>query len=216
MAKSLSYCITVCNELEELTELLNFLQVSITEDDEIVIQYDLDSVTPEVLEYLKIVEKMHKNHIVVGFPLNGDFATYKNNLTKVATKEYIFQIDADEIPNPYMVENLGAVLEMNDVDLFFVPRINTVNGLTADHIKKWGWHLNERGWVNFPDYQTRVYKRTNDIMWMGKVHERITGYNTVSNFPASEEWCLLHSKEIEKQEKQVELYKKINPNVREQ
>ena len=25
------------------------------------------------------------------------------------------------------------------------------------------------------DYQTRIYKNTNDIMWMNKVHERITG-----------------------------------------
>ncbi len=37
-----------------------------------------------------------------------------------------------------LVENIHNFLDYNkDVDLFFVPRINTVNGLTSDHIKKW-------------------------------------------------------------------------------
>jgi glycosyltransferase involved in cell wall biosynthesis len=215
MAKTISYCVTVCNELEEITELLNFLQTHITENDEILIQYDETGVTPEVLEYLKLMDKMHENHIVVGFPLNKDFATFKNNLTKIATKEFIFQIDADELPNPFLVENLGTVLETNNVDLILIPRVNIVNGLTIDHIKKWGWKVNEEGWVNWPDYQTRIYRRTDDIEWRGDVHERITGYSTISNFPSSPEWSLLHVKTIEKQEQQVALYETIDPNVKE-
>lgn len=213
--KTVSYCVTVCNELRELTELLNFLQTNINPDDEIVVQYDEGGVTPEVLEYLKLMDKMHENHVIVGFPLNKDFATFKNNLTKVATKEFIFQIDADELPNPIMVQNLGTVLDSNDVDVILVPRINTVDGLTIEHVNKWGWKVNEEGWVNWPDYQTRIYRRTDDIEWRGDVHERITGYNTVSNFPASQEWALLHDKTIDKQESQVALYETINPNVKE-
>ena len=51
-------------------------------------------------------------------------------------------IDADEMISEYMVKNLYQILEMNkDVDLYFVPRINTVAGLTEEHIKKWGWRL---------------------------------------------------------------------------
>ena len=215
MAKTITYAVTVCNELEELTQLLNFLQLRITEDDEILIQYDEGGVTPEVKEYLELMDKMHENHTVIGFPLNKDFATFKNNLTKHATKEYIFQIDADELPNPFLVENLGKILESNDVDVFLVPRINTVEGLTVEHIQKWGWRVNENGWVNFPDYQMRIYRVTDDVEWRGAVHERITGYNTVSNFPAEEQWCLLHAKTIQKQESQVALYETINPNVRE-
>ena len=46
--KTISYAITVCNELEELTKLLNFLQTNIRKEDEIVIQYDESSVTDEV------------------------------------------------------------------------------------------------------------------------------------------------------------------------
>jgi glycosyltransferase involved in cell wall biosynthesis len=205
----LSYAITVCNELEEITKLLNFLQQRITEQDEIVVQYDEENVTPEVLDYLKIMDKMHSNHTVVGFPLNKDFASFKNNLKSHCTKDYIFQIDADELPSEFMVENLGTVLERNPVDLVFVPRINTVEGLTEKHIKKWGWRVDDQNRINFPDYQTRIYRRTEDITWMNKVHERITGYDNFSNFPAQDEWCLTHHKSIDKQEKQNDFYETI-------
>jgi glycosyltransferase involved in cell wall biosynthesis len=141
--------------------------------------------------------------------LNNDFATFKNNLTVHCTKDYIVQLDADEIPHENLVENLGKVLETNTVDLVFIPRVNTVEGLTDSHIKKWGWNVNEKGWVNFPDYQTRVYRRTDDITWMKPVHERITGYNNFSNFPASEEWSIYHHKDIKRQEKQNAYYETL-------
>ena len=104
---------------------------------------------------------------------------------------------------------MHEILSGNDVDVIFIPRVNTVEGLTDSHIQKWGWQVNEKGWVNFPDYQTRIYKNTNDIMWMNKVHERITGYNSVSNFPPQEEYSLYHHKQIDRQEKQNEFYETI-------
>ena len=206
---SISYAITVCNEIKELTQLLNFLQVYIRPEDEIVIQYDETSVTDDVLEYVQLMDKMHPNHKVVGFPLNNDFATFKNNLKSNCSNDYIFQIDADEIPNEALVEYLPEVLESNPVDVVFVPRINTVTGLTESHIQKWGWKVNEKGWVNYPDYQLRIYKRTDDVVWMNKVHETITGYTTFSNFPMEEHWSLYHPKDIERQEKQNNYYETI-------
>tara|TARA_B110000858_G_scaffold131289_1_gene149338 strand:- start:2475 stop:3098 length:624 start_codon:yes stop_codon:yes gene_type:complete len=206
---TISYAITVCNELEEITKLLNFLQTNIRKEDEIVIQYDETSVTDEVMDYLKLMNSMHENHKVIGFPLNKDFASFKNNLKSHCTKDYIFQVDADEIPHEFLVEYVGQVLDENPVDIVFVPRVNTVKGLTQPHIDKWKWNVNEKGWVNFPDYQTRIYKNTEDVTWMNKVHERITGYNTFSNFPAEEQWSLYHHKQIDKQEKQNEFYETI-------
>jgi len=206
---TISYAITVCNELEEITKLLNFLQTNIRKEDEIVIQYDETSVTDGVMDYLKLMDSMHDNHKVIGFPLNKDFASFKNNLKSHCTKDYIFQVDADEIPHEFLVEYLGQVLKDNPVDIVFVPRINTVEGLTQSHIDKWKWKVNENGWVNFPDYQTRIYKNTPDVTWMNKVHERITGYDTFSNFPAEEQWCLYHPKQIDRQEKQNEFYETI-------
>jgi hypothetical protein len=207
---NVTYAITVCNELTEITQLINFLHPRLKSEDEILIQYDTDSATSQVKDYLTILTQMHKNIRVIAFPLNKDFASYKNNLKNHANGMFIFQIDADEMPSEYLVENLEFFLESNkEVDLFFVPRINTVEGLTDEHIKKWGWKVNELGWINFPDYQTRLYRRTSDIEWQGKVHERIIGYNTLSLLPQDEEYCLYHHKQIARQEKQNELYDTI-------
>jgi len=208
---NITYAITVCNELEEITKLIDFLNNRIDKDDEILIQYDEDSATEPIKNYLKIISQLHNTNIkVIGFPLNKDFASYKNNLKNHAKGMFIFQIDADEIPSEYIMENIKDILDYNkDVDLFFVPRVNTVAGLTNEHIKKWNWQVNESGWVNFPDYQTRLYRRTSEIEWQGKVHERIIGYNTLSVLPAEEQYCLYHPKKIDRQEKQNAYYDTI-------
>ena len=207
---NVTYAITVCNEIEEITRLINFLHPRVQSDDEILIQYDEDGVTKEVEDYLKIVNSLHQNIRVIGFPLNNDFASFKNNLKEHAEGIFIFQIDADEIPHEYLIENMHELLEANkDVDLFFVPRVNTVEGLTPDHIQKWRWNVYEKGWVNWPDVQTRIYRRTSEIEWEGKVHERIKGYNTMTYLPFEEEYALYHPKDIERQEKQNALYDTI-------
>ena len=205
----ISYAITVCNELKEITELTNFLQSRIEEEDEIIIQYDTNGVTKEVSDFLTIFGEINKQAKIVSFPLNKDFATFKNNLKKNCSGDYIFQIDADETPTEYLMQNLKTILESNNVDIVFVPRVNTVNGLTEAHIQGWGWRVNEKGWVNFPDYQTRIYKNTTDVEWFGKVHERISGYNTFANFPAEERFSLYHHKQIERQERQNNFYNNI-------
>jgi hypothetical protein len=208
---NITYAITVCNELDEITKLIDFLNNRIDKEDEILIQYDSDATTKPIIDYLKIISQLHNTNIkVISFPLNNDFASYKNNLKNHANGMFIFQIDADEIPSEYLMENIHEFLEYNkDVDLFFIPRINTVEGLTKEHIKKWKWNVNELGWVNFPDYQTRLYRRTSEIEWQGKVHERVVGYNTLSVLPAEQNYCLYHHKQIERQEKQNAYYDTI-------
>jgi len=205
---NISYAITVCNEIKEVTNLLNFLQLHIRKEDEIVVQYDKDNATKDVKDYLKLMEKLH-NYKIISFPLNKDFASFKNNLKSHCSKEYIFQIDADEIPHEALIEYLPQILDTNPVDVVFIPRVNTVKGITDHHIFKWGWRVNEKGWVNFPDYQLRLYKKTDEIEWKNKVHETLTGYTTFSNFPAEEHWSLYHRKDIERQEKQNEFYETI-------
>lgn len=207
---NVTWAITVCSELKELTELVNFLHPKIHKEDEILIQYDEDRVTKEVKGYLDIMDSLHSNIKVVGFPLNSDFATFKNNLKNHANGIFIVNIDADEIPNEYLVDNIHTLLDYNkEVDMFFVPRINTVEGLTDEDVKRWGWKVNEKGWVNFPDVQSRIYRRTSTIEWVGKVHERIVGYNTLSILPFEEEYSLYHPKDIERQRLQNKFYETI-------
>ena len=205
----ISYAITVCNELKELTSLINFLLVRVDSEDQIVIQYDTDSVTKEVVDYLNIISDIQKQIKIISFPLNKDFASFKNNLKEHCEGKYIFQIDADEEPSEVLLERLKQILTVNEVDIIFVPRVNTVKGLTETHIQQWGWRVDEKGWVNWPDYQTRIYKNTEEVQWHGKVHERITGYTTFTNFPADEKYSLYHHKEIKRQEKQNDFYNKI-------
>jgi glycosyltransferase involved in cell wall biosynthesis len=207
---NVTYAITVCNEIKEITTLVNFLHPRVQSSDEILIQYDSDGATKQVIDYLKIIEQLHPNVNVINFPLNKDFASFKNNLKNHANGIFIFQIDADEVPNEYLITNMHDLLEANkDIDLFFVPRVNTVKGLTDTHIQKWRWNVNEKGWVNWPDLQTRIYRRTSEIEWEGKVHERIKGYNTLTILPQEEDFSIYHPKEIERQEKQNELYDTI-------
>jgi glycosyltransferase involved in cell wall biosynthesis len=197
---SISYAITACNEHRELSLLLEVLRNNIRQEDEIVIQLDSNATQK--------VRTIAKNYIE--FPLNKDFASFKNNLSKHCTKDYIFQIDADEYPHPYLIANLADILEYNQtIDVFLVPRINTVSELTEQHIQKWGWKVDDKGWVNFPDYQWRIWRNKNNIKWINKVHERLDGFQEYSVLPQSEEYCLFHPKDILRQEKQNALYETI-------
>ena len=96
-----------------------------------------------------------------------------------------------------------------NVDMFLIPRVNVVSGLTDDDVRRWGWVINEKGWVMFPDYQTRLYKNSPNIRWVGKVHEQVTGFKTFSPLPAEEEYCIIHIKDIDRQRKQNKLYETI-------
>jgi hypothetical protein len=199
---SISYAITACNEHVELDRLLNQLSSSIRDEDEIVVQMDITA-TDEVKAVVNKYKLMNYFH-----PLNKDFATFKNNLKGLCTKDYIFQIDADEYLSEALLAYLPAILEDNSkVEMFSIPRINTVEGLTQEHIKQWGWRVDERGWVNYPDYQNRILKNKSEIHWINKVHEKIVGAMTTTEIPPGLD--LIHPKTIDRQEKQNNYYNTI-------
>jgi hypothetical protein len=207
----IGYFVTACNELEELTRLLLMLKTNVSDNDCIGILLDENNYTSEVQE---LCEKfvLPDNSIRLAYaPLNNDFATFKNvgyNLFEDC--DWIFQIDADELPPSNLMDNLHEILEMNpNIDLIYLPRINTVEGLTQEHINKWRWQVNDQGWVNWPDYQGRIYKRDKKIKWVGKVHEQITGIQNLSKIPPNEHLALHHPKTIERQETQNKYYETI-------
>lgn len=198
----LSYAITVCNEIFEIQQLLSFLNTNKREQDEVVVLYDETNGDP-------IIKSNLLKNPTIQFhsgKFDGHFANWKNHLNSLCTGDFIFNIDADEIPNRFLIQNLPYVLENSDVDLLYVSRINTVSNLELSHIKKWGWNVDENGWVNFPDRQARIYKNSPEIKWEGKVHETVVGFKTYSPLPKLEEWCLYHPKTIERQEKQNKYY----------
>ena len=204
----ISYAITVCNEFDEIQKLILFLLENKRNEDEIVILYDINNGHEGIEQFLK--EKSTNKEISwTPGEFNGHFAEWKNKLTSLCTGDYIYQIDADEMINEYILRLLPQVLEQNDVDVLLVPRINTVSGLTQQHIDKWKWQVNSNGWVNFPDYQWRIYKNNGNIKWKNKVHEVLEGYKTISHLPTDKEWCLIHEKTIERQEQQNKFYESI-------
>ena len=206
---TLSYAIPVCNEWIQLEYLLDYLFKNKREQDEIIIQCDEGNTTSSVYQVLKQFSD-YKQLKVIEFPLNKDFASFKNNLKDACSGDYIFQIDADEYPDDYLMATVEEVIKMNDsVDVFWVPRINKVEGLTQEHINKWRWNVDQDGRINFPDYQCRILKNVKRIKWKNKVHEVLTGHKSESHLPANDEYCLIHLKDIKRQEKQNELYSQL-------
>ena len=203
----ISYGLTVCNEHNELENLITYLTARIDNNDEIVVVYDQNRVTPEVIS---VIENYKDKISSYPFNFQQNFLENKNFMNSKCTGDYIFQIDADEIPEEFLVENLKALLIDNPVDLITTPRKNFVPGLTPEHIQRWGWNVNEKGWVNWPDTQKRIYKNDPNIKWTGhQVHGMVTGYKSFVNLPLAEEWSIIHNKTIDRQEQQNDRYTKI-------
>ena len=99
----ISYAISTWNEHTELERLLSFLHEHIDENDEIVVQCDKGNTTHEVDKVLGTWQGGPLK--VIHFPLNGHFSNFKNNLKEHCTGDWIFQIDADELPHESLIIN---------------------------------------------------------------------------------------------------------------
>ncbi|MEO3404022.1 glycosyltransferase [Mucilaginibacter sp. CAU 1740] len=207
---SISYGITVCNEHEELNDLLTQLFKYIDKNDEVII---LQDITKDDAKTNAVIEKYKERVKHVKATLNNDFATFKNNLIQNATCDYLFQIDADELPLRSLLKRIKKRLyQKSDYDCFLVPRVNIVNGLTEAHIKKWNWTVDKFNRVNFPDYQTRILKLNGRIKWQFKVHETLCGFEKSRNLPQrNQNYCLMHIKNIKRQEVQNDFYDTLQP-----
>ena len=202
----ISYAITVCTEFLEIQRLINFLLEHKRAQDDIVVLFDEANGDKEIETYLRSHSVNGEFSWYAG-KFERHFADWKNKLTSYCTGDYIFQIDADEIPNENLIIALPEVIEENpEMDVYLVPRVNTVDGLTPEHIAKWGWNVTETGWVNWPDFQWRIWKNLPEIKWINKVHERLDGFKTYTALPDAEYFALYHPKTIEKQEKQNNYY----------
>lgn len=205
---SISYAITVHNEGSMYLEpLFQKLIKHLKEEDEIVLLDDFSDDQSTV----DTIEKYHDHIKLFQRKLDGDFSEHKNYLKSQCTKEYIFQIDGDELIGDVFLTVLKEVLYNNpQTDLFFVPRINLVRGITPEDISKWGWRVNENGWINSPDFQQRIFKNMSEIKWINKVHEVITGHISHGHLPYEDEvYSILHVKDIHRQRKQNEFYETL-------
>ena len=200
----ISYGITVHNEADELNKLLDVLDRNIDEEDEIVVCID-DSGQDKNPALVKVLDSWSPD-IVYQRKLRKDFSAQKNSVIEKSSGDYIFHIDADEYPNEILLQQLKEILTINDVDLIWIPRVNTVDGYTQEDVQKWGVRVTENNWINYPDYQARVFRNHKDIRWTRPLHEYITGCKTYAHLPPQEELSLYHPKTKEKQEQQNKFY----------
>jgi len=208
MTPLISFAITTHNEGEYIRDLFDQLVPHCEQTGDEIIVVDDNSTDPFTLNLL--YDYADRNIIqLYSHELNHDFGAHKNFLNSKCNGKYIFQIDADEKFNPNLLTYIHDIIDNNDIDLYMIPRVNVVNGLTDEDIRRWGWRINDKGWVMFPDYQTRLYKNIPEIKWEGKVHERIVGYKTTAPLPEEEEWSLYHIKDIDRQRKQNDYYDTI-------
>lgn len=226
----ISYAIPVCNEHMELETLLNQLNEWVDTHDQIIIQKDHDNVTEDVVSVIdEFGLKCKCEFDVISFPLRNDFASFKNHLKLYCSKDYVFQIDADEILGDSLLMDLPVLLYDNpDTDLFFLPRINIVKGLTIEYAESQHWQLRKTDFpiatelneyvVNFPDRQARLFKNKPEIKWRNRVHEVVTGHKSYIDMASGmreldpeqiQSWCLIHIKDLDRQIKQNEKYSRI-------
>jgi len=209
----ISFAVTAYNEHEELEQLLKQLSQIVKDSDEIVIQLD-NKATEEVIKVTDSFFEKNKDRISIKktfFGLNNHFANFKNNLKEHCSKDWIFQIDADETLSETFCTIIHQVLDVNEeIDLIAVPRVNIVKGLTENDVIQWGWRLNNQGWVNWPDNQHRIFRNNPEIECINKVHEKIVGWKTYAELPVDDDsYALYHIKDIDRQRKQNEFYSTI-------
>lgn len=203
---SVSYAILTHNEGQYIDRLLEKIIQWKDPIDEIIVvdDFSTDALTQEILAKYKDEISLYQN------ALNGDFAAQKNFLQSKCNNDWIFQIDADELPHDTLISFIKDILATNHaLDMLWVPRMNIVNGITEEYIKEQGWTINNRGFVNWSDLQGRIYRNSPAIKWEGAVHEKLVGFKQYAFLPENEEWGLWHIKEFDRQKAQNELYKQI-------
>ena len=200
----ISYSILCHNEDETLEKLLHRLIEYKQPQDEIVVldDYSDNPKTRAVLDYYHST-----GHIELDTRhLAKDFASQKNYLKGMCTGDYSFNLDADEMISHWFMKYIHEILEGNEVDLIFVPRINTVEGITEQHCRMYGYQINERGWINYPDWQGRIFRNRPNIRWEKPVHEQLTGFQTYAHLPQEQKYSIVHPKTIDRQVKQNKFY----------
>jgi len=201
---NVSYAICVCNEHRELESLINFLLKVKEDGDEINVLVDSTKVNQEVRD---VLTSFGDTVVVNERAFDGKFSDHRNYHATLCKGDYIFVIDADEMPQEALVRNIKTF----DGDILYVPRINICPGYTQDWLDDYKFRVNELGFINWPDFQGRYYKNTTDIKWSSDLHEKLVGPEDakVAGLQANPQIALWHIKTIERQDCQRAYYNSL-------
>jgi glycosyltransferase involved in cell wall biosynthesis len=139
---TLSFLVTVHNEDQDLEILLDqLIEYKLQNEEDEIVVLDDHSDNPKTIEILK--ERIDHIHWVK-HELNLNFGAHKQHGNEQCKGDYIFQCDADEYFSEDLLYGLKDLVEANsDVELFLVPRINIIRGMTERDAMSWGWEISK-------------------------------------------------------------------------
>ena len=97
-----------------------------------------------------------------------------------------------------MTKNIKQVITDSQAELIVIPRLNMCLGATDEWYKDHNFTVNELDWINWPDYQGRIFKKSENIKWSRGLHEVVTGYKKQITLEAHPQLAILHIKAVEK------------------
>ena len=160
-----SVCMITYNDEECIRDTMENVAPYITDDFVITDGGSTDKTIDIIKEY--DVNLIHKKW-------NDNFEVQKNHSLDHANQEWRIWIDADETYDPIFWNQLAWYIrdaQQREVDCINVPRINIVHGMTPEFAEENSWNISYFNWVNYPDYQQRVFK--SHCKFAGRTHERI-------------------------------------------
>jgi hypothetical protein len=125
--------------------------------------------------------------------LEKDFSDHKNVGNSHCSGQYIFAIDADEIPSDFLLENLHTILESNtEVELYQIPRVNILRGLNELELKRWGWGLSKLEEFTMVDALRTDTESYKFLQKSGFIIEETPWVDTKTNMPSTEKNTVKH------------------------
>lgn len=200
----LSYLVTCHNESDSLHDLLVKLYESLKPTHEVVIidDYSDSPVTLSILEEYQKKERV----VIQKHKLDNHYGAHKNFGIEQCKGDWIFQLDADELPTDTLINNIDVILENNSHnEVLWLPRLNYFVGVTQKDVDDWGWKLYD-GLINFPDFQSRLFRNLPYIRYHRRLHEKVEGQKTYAFIPPQKDIAIIHNKTIEKQRENNQNY----------
>lgn len=112
------------------------------------------------------VERLRAKGVTTEFrEFEDDFAAQRNAVEDLATHDWVFHLDADEVPSLGLLHGLSDIvanLEEAGMNSLGLPRLNFID----QKLQAGPGHLGL-------DYQYRLKRRR--LLWVGRVHEEVHG-----------------------------------------
>lgn len=184
---SISLCMIVLNEEKFLKRSLANVSPYV---DEIII-VDGGS-TDRTIEIAKSFDAR-----IIHAPWGEDFATQRNIGLKQAKNDWILVIDADEVYEKSLLEELQSLAQNNiGIDAFAFPRKNYLDGKQTSA---------------YPDRQTRYFKKDKKIRYERPVHEQVVGFHRIAS---PMDLHIIHRKTSKRQNSQNAHYDAIEKSLK--